>query len=151
MTARSDRQLAAIERRLERASLPPAPSDLRRRVLAAIDTVVHETRPPMCSGWPAESRLSSANMPVGAFVVAAVAAAIAVVALSGAAVPTPAMPLSLDQRARLAGVSDDTLAMPAAGGRTTHVVLRQSPTADPSAHPVVLRAHDTHRILRETL
>ena len=144
-----DPQRVALERRLERASQPTAPTDLRRRVLSTVDAILDESVPTSVSGWPEESLLSSRDGL--AFLVSAIAAMIALVAFSGAAVSTSARPLSLDARARMAGVCGETLALPGAGGRTTDVALQQSPAADASARPAVLRPLDTPRILQETL
>lgn len=149
MTDRFDPQRAALERRLEQASQPTAPPDLRRRVLSAVDAVLDETVPTTMPGWPEES--IPAVRDGLAFIVSAIAAVIALVAFSGAAVSNSALPLSLDARARMAGVCGETLAMPGAGRRTTDVALQQSPAADASARPAVLRPLDTPRILQETL
>lgn len=146
---RFDPQLAALERRLERASQPTVPTDLRRRVLSAVDAVLDETAPATVPGWPEESIPAVRDGLV--FVVSAIAAVIALVAFSGAAVSNSALPLSLDARARMAGVCGETLAMPGAGRRTTDVALQQSSAVDASARPAVLRPLDTPRILQETL
>lgn len=146
---RFDPQLAALEQRLGRASLPTVPPDLRRRVLSAVDAVLDDTAPATVPGWPSESFPSFQDGL--ASVVLTVAAAIALVVLSAATTSTSAVPLSLDARARMAGVRDETLAMPVASGRTTDVALQPSPAADASARPAVLRPLDIHRVLQENL
>lgn len=151
MTRRLDPTLAAIEQRLERASQPTAAPGLRPRVLAAVSDVLHEKAPATLSGRPRESLPSFRGGLFNACVVSAIAAFIAFIVIADTLVLSTALPLSLDARARIAGVRDETLAIPLAGRRTTDVALRQSPAADASTRPVTLRVLDTRRILQETL
>ena len=146
---RCDPHLAALERRLELASLPTAVPDLRRRVLSAVDAVLDETAPTISRGWPGESLASSQGGL--AFVMSVVAATIALVAFSGPAVTTSSVPLSLDDRARIAGVSDEALARLVADGRRADSALRPLPADGVPARPVTLRVLDAQRILQETL
>lgn len=152
MTDRLDTNLAALERRLQRASSPTGSSVLRRRVLSAIDGVLRED--------PSASRSRSPRHPVGpmfpdtlagtAFL-SALATAVAVVALSAAAVPKPAMPLSLDARARIAGVNAESLGPRVVEHRSVGPALRSTRTHEPFAHPGMLRVLDGHDLLQETL
>lgn len=143
-------QLAALEQRLQRMS-PPAAPELRRRVLVAVDAALGEPVPAMNAGWPSAVRLSCVDVVAGPCLVSALAAVIAIAVFWAGAVSTSTVPLSLDDRARIAGVSGETLAMPVASGRTTDLALQPSSPAAASARPVILRALDTHRILQETL
>jgi hypothetical protein len=144
----STSQLAALERRLARSSLPTLPPDLRQRVLAAVDAVLDDTASATVPDLSGESFASSRNGL--AFVVSAVAAAIVLMVFSTAITPISAVPLSLDDRARIAGMSELIDAMPRAGEHSGDVAFHPTPTTA-SARPAMLRPLDTPRILQETL
>lgn len=146
---RSTSQLAALERRLERALLPTLPSDLRRRVLSAVDAALDDTSRATVPGWSGESLASSRNGL--ASVMLAVAAAIALVVLSAATTSTLAVPLSLDDRARIAGVSAAALGPLVAERRGADPALHSPQAHQAPAHPGMLRVLDGHLRLQETL
>lgn len=150
--AHDDSRLTALERRLEKASPTAGPPGLRRRVLSAIDDVLRED--------VQTTRVGSARHPVrpvspdamaGAALVSAVAAAVAAVVVSVAAVSKPVAPLSLDARARIAGVSDAPLGPLVAERQRANPALRSSQAHGPLAHPGMLRVLDAHHLLEETL
>jgi len=152
MTERLDARLAALERRLERASPAVAPPGLRRRVLSAIPDSVPDSVPGTESGrsgkFPAPS---SPNLVTGTVLVF-VAAAIAIVAFSASVISNAPMPLTLDERLRLTRVGgDDVLATLTADARTTEPGLRPRRIDDIPARRGTLRVLDAQRILREPL
>jgi hypothetical protein len=151
MTERLDAHLAALERRLERASPAAAPPGLRRRVLSAVEETV-DTVPATESRWFWQSpSLFSRDLVAATVFVSAVAAAIAVVAFSASAISTSTVPLTLDDRVRLTCVGDHVLATLTADARTTDLVLRPRRMDDIPAPRDTLRALDAQRILQEPL
>jgi hypothetical protein len=152
MTERLDARLAALERRLERASPAVAPPGLRRRVLSAVEETV-DTVPATESRWFWQSAsLFSRDLVAGTVFVSAVAAAIAVVAFSASIVLNSRAPLTLDERVRLTRVvGDDVLATLTAAARTTEPSLRPRRIDDIPAPRGTLRVLDAQRILQEPL
>jgi hypothetical protein len=148
MTERLDARLAALERRLERASPMVAPPGLRRRVLSAVKDSVPGTE----SGWSGESPcLNSPDSVPGTVFVLAVAAAIAVAAFSASAISNSPAPLTLGERVRLTRVGDDVLVTLTADARTTDPGLRPRWIDDIPTPRDSLRALDAQRILQEPL
>lgn len=151
MTHRLDPQLAAIEQRLERASQPTAAPGLRRRVLEAVADVLHEKEkvPATKSGWFREGGfLSSPDLVAGTFFLSAAAAVLWLVVGS---VPQPVAPLTLDERARIAGVSEEILGALVVDGHVAGSALRSTRADDVHAHPGTLRVFDGHQLLEDIL
>jgi hypothetical protein len=149
MTHRLDPHLAAIERRLERASQPTAAPGLRQRVLAAVTDALHEKVPATTSGWAREGAvLSSPDVVAGTFFLVAVAAVLWGVVASA---PLRFAPLTLDERVRIAGVADKMLGEFVRDGHVAEHCLRSTRADDGPAHPAALRAFDGHRLLPESL
>jgi len=152
MTDHLDAKLAALERQLERESLRTTPPGLRRRVLSAVDDVLRETVPGTDSGWSAESpSLRSPDVVPGTVLATALAAIAAVMAFWATSMPHSGAPLTLDERARIAGVSDEPLGAFVADGRAPEPTVRLSSAADGSERCDTLRALDGHRLLQERL
>lgn len=150
MTHRLDPHLAAIERRLERASQPTATPGLRQRVLTAVADVLHEKPPVTPSGWCGESvALFAPDVVAGTFFLAA-AAAVALWLVAGS-VLQPIAPLTFEERARIAGVSDETLGAFAADSAAPDLAPRASRVGDVRARQGMLRVFDGHRLLEEIL
>jgi hypothetical protein len=154
MTERLDARLAALERRLERASPAAAPPGLRRRVLSAVEETV-DTVPATESRWFWQSPpLFSRDLVAGTVFVSAVAAAIAVVVFSASIISNSRAPLTLDERVRLTLTrvgGGDVLATLTADARTTTPALRPRRIDDIPAPRDTLRALDAQRILQEPL
>jgi len=151
MTDRLDPHLAALERRLESAAPPSASPNLRRRVLSSIDDVLHEKVPTSKSRWFAKPTSTLfEDLVVNALFPTALAAAVAVLALSVASVSALATPISLHERARIAGVGNETFDLLIAESSDGSAAMRTSPAGSIPADHDTLRVRDTHRILRET-
>jgi len=151
MTERLDARLAALERRLERASPAVAPPGLRRRVLSAVEETV-DTVPATESRWFWQSPSLFSRDLVAGTVLVFVAAGIAVVAFSVSVISNAPMPLTLDERVRLTRVvGDDVLATLTAAARTTAPGLRPRRIDDIPAPRGTLRVLDAQRILQEPL
>lgn len=149
MTHRLDPTLAAIEQRLERASQPTAPPGLRRRVLAAVADALHEKGPATRPAWFRETGpLSSPGLLAGTFFLSAAAVALWLVMGS---VLQPVAPLTLEQRARIAGVSDETLGAFAVDSHAADPAPRAMRVGDVPAHQGPLRVFDGYRLLEEIL
>ncbi|MGB8854093.1 MAG: hypothetical protein WCC69_11060 [Pirellulales bacterium] len=155
MTDRLDPHLAAIEQRLERASLQTATPDLRRRVLASVADVLHENVhekekvPATKSGWlEGGGLLSSPDVVAGTFFLAATAAVLWLVVGSP---PLPFAPLTLEDRARIAGVNHELLGVFLADGDVADPRPRSMRASNAPPHPDTLRVIDGHRLLQETL
>lgn len=149
MTSRLDPRLAAIERRLESASQPTVAPDLRQRVLAAVADALHEKVPATTSGWAREGAvLLSPDVVAGTFFLAAVAAVLWGV---GASAPRRFAPLTLGERVRIAGVTDEILGEFVSDGHDAEHRLRSTRADDGPAHPAALRVFDGHRLLPESL
>jgi len=146
---RLDSHLVAIERRLERASHPTATPGLRPRVLAAVADVLHEKVPATKSGWFwEEGFLSSPDLVAGTFFLAATAAVLWLVA---GWVPQPIAPVTLAERARIAGVRDEAFGAFAANAHAADPAPRAARGGDVRARQGVLCVFDGHRLLEEIL
>lgn len=151
MTERPDRQLAALERRLEQASLPKASPSLRRRVVSAIDDVLREDVPAARPRLPRHPGLPvSPDALAGTALASVLATIVAAVALSIAAVAEPAAPLTLDARARIAGVGDAALGPLVAERHRASPAVRSSRPHEAPTCPDTLRVLDGRHLLQET-
>lgn len=149
MTRRLDPTLAAIEQRLERASQPTAAPGLRPRVLAAVADALHEKVPATKSGWSGEGAvLFSPDVVAGTFFMAAAAVVLWLIVASA---PLPFAPLTLEERARIAGVSDEAIEAFVADSHAADPALRATRVGDVGAHQGMLRVFDRHRLLEEIL
>lgn len=149
MTDRLDPHLAAIERRLERASQPTATPGLRRRVLAAIDDVLHEKVPATTSGWSGgRVALFAPDVVAGTLFLTAAATVLWLIVASA---PLPFGPLTLEERGRLAGVSDETLGAFVADSHAADPASRATRVGNVRARQGMLRVFDGHRLLEEIL
>jgi hypothetical protein len=152
MTGRTDAQRTALEQRLEHLSRATPPASLRRRVLSAVDDMLDGPPTTAASGQLGDS--SPLTFPAVAAVcccAVALAAMVTVMAVPAASTPHAAAALTLDERARIAGVSDEMLGSFAADGRAPEPVMRPPRATDGSARRDTLRALDGHRLLQETL
>jgi len=152
MTDRLDPPLAALERRLDRASPAAARTGLRRRVLAAVDDVLGAKATPATSGREREplARSVRAMETLGAFA-AALAVAVAVVTFAAASMRHLGVPLTLEERGRIAGVNDPAVWALLAGSRSTTPALRPLHRDEIPAQSNALRVLAGRRLLEETL
>jgi len=160
MTDRVPPHLAAIERRLERATSPAPTPNLRRRVLAAVDDVLHEKVPATTSGQIAQGdRLSSPDLVAGTFLPGWAWAAAAVL---GIVLTVPVVagmealrlrePPTRAAQLRAAGVADESLlALVAHGPRPDAAIAPVQPERNTVPRRFESRVIELQRLLEETL
>lgn len=160
MTDRVPPHLAAVERRLERAMPPTTAPNLRRRVLAAVDDILHEKVPATESGQSAQGdRRTSPDLVAGTFLPGWAWAAAAVLGIM-LTVPVVAgmealrlrEPRTLTAQLRVAGVADEAvLALVDRAPRPDAAVVTVQPARNGLVRRTDSRAIELQRLLEETL
>lgn len=159
MTDRLPPHLAAIELRLEQAIPPAKASNLRRRVLAAVDDVLLEKVPATKSGQSTQDNcLTSQDLVAGTFMSFMWAAAVVL----GIAMTVPVVagmkalrlrePPTLAEQLRAAGVADEAvLALVGRAPRPDAAVVPVSPERVAVTRRLESRVIELQRLLEETL
>jgi hypothetical protein len=156
MTDRLPPHLAAIELRLERASLTTPASNLRRRVLAAVDDVLLEKVPATKSGQSTQGNcLTSPDLVAGTFMWAAAVVlgiAMTVPVVAGMKALRLREPPTLAAQLRAAGVADEAvLALVGRAPRPDAAVVPVSPERVAVTRRIESRVIELQRLLEETL
>jgi hypothetical protein len=156
MTDRLPPHLAAVELRLEQASLTTPASNIRRRVLAAVDDVLLEKAPATKSGQSTQGNcLTSPDLVAGTFMWAAAVVlgiAMTVPVVAGMKALRLREPPTLAAQLRAAGVADEAvLAFVDRAPRPDAAVVPVSPERVAVPRRLESRVIELQRLLEETL